>query len=50
MCVHLNFYIVQLPVYFFELQNFPDEEITVTVSNLRIGNVDHVVVDVEIQL
>lgn len=41
---------MQLPVDFFEFQNLPDEEIAVTVRNLSIGNVNHIVINVKVQL
>lgn len=41
---------VQFAVEFFELQQFPDEEVSIAVRHLRVGDVDHVIVDVEVQL
>lgn len=41
---------MQFAVELFKLEKFPDEEVSVTVSHLCVGNVDHVVIDVEVKL
>lgn len=41
---------LQSPVQVFEFQNLADEEVAVSVGNLRVCDVNHVVVDIEIQL
>lgn len=46
----LNFDVVELAIEFFKLENFADEEVTVAVRHLRIGDMDHVVVNVEVKL
>lgn len=46
----LDFNKMQLAVEFFKLDKFTDEEVSVTVSHLRISDVDHVVIDVEVKL
>lgn len=46
----LNFNMVKFPIQLFEFEQLPDEEVTVAVSHFGVRNVDHVVVDVEVQL
>lgn len=41
---------VQLSVEVFELYYFPDEEVSISVGHFRICDVDHVVINVEVQL
>lgn len=41
---------LQSAIQVFELQDFADEEVTVAMGDLCVGDVNHVVVNVEIQL
>lgn len=41
---------MEFSVEFFKLDNFANEEISISVSNLRISNVYHVAINIEIQL
>lgn len=41
---------LQATIQVFEFQNLADEEVTITMRNFRVGDVNHVVVDVEVQL
>lgn len=48
MCLYFN--MVQLPVQLFKLEQLADKEVSVAVSHLGVSDVDHVVVNIEIQL
>lgn len=41
---------MKLTVELLELENLANEEITVTMSDLGVGDVDHIVIDVKVQL
>lgn len=41
---------MQLPVYFLEFQNLPDKEITIAMRNFSIRNVNHIVINIKVQL
>lgn len=41
---------MELSVQFFEFQKFTNEEVAETMSHLRVSNVDHVIINVEVQL
>ena len=41
---------LQSSVEFFALVDLPDEEVAVPTVNLRVGDVDHVLVDVKVDL
>lgn len=41
---------MELPVELFEFDYFPNEKISVSVGHFGVGYVDHVMIDVEIQL
>lgn len=41
---------VELPVELLELEDLADEEVPVAVGDLRVRDVDHIVVDIEVQL
>ena len=39
---------LQTPIQVFEFQNFTNEEVAVAMRNLRVSDMDHVVINVEI--
>lgn len=41
---------MQFAVEFLKFDKFADEEVAVSVRHLRVGDVDHVVIDVEVEL
>ena len=41
---------VEFAVELFELEEFANEEVAEAMSHLRVSNVDHVIVNVEVQL
>ena len=41
---------MQLAIQFFKLQYFANKKVSITMRYLRIGDVNHVMIDVEIQL
>lgn len=41
---------MQFAIQFLELQYLADEEVSVAMCHLRVGNVNHVVINVEVQL
>lgn len=47
---HSDFNVMELSVQFFEFQKFTNEEVAETMSHLRVSNVDHVIINVEVQL
>lgn len=47
---HLYFNVVQLAVQFLEFEKLADEEVAVAMRHFSVGDVDHVVVDKEVQL
>lgn len=46
----LHFKVVKFSVEIFKLQDFSYEEISVTMGHLSVSNVNHVVINVEVQL
>lgn len=41
---------VKFAVELFEFEEFANEEVSKTVSHLSVSNVDHVIIDVKVQL
>lgn len=50
MIEYFSLEFLQSTIQILELQNLADEEVSVAVGDLRISDVDHVLVDVEVQL
>lgn len=48
--IHLYLDVMELAVKLFKFQKFPNEKVAITVGHLRIGDVDHIIVDVKVQL
>lgn len=46
----LHYDVVQFSIELFKLKDFADEEVTITVGHFGIRNVNHVIVNVEVQL
>lgn len=41
---------MKFPVKVFELQNFPNKEVPVSVRHLGVSDVDHIVIDIKVKL
>lgn len=46
----LNLDVVQFAVELFKFQDLADEKVAIAVRHLRVRDVDHIVVDIEVQL
>lgn len=49
-CILLDFNMMEFTVQLFKLEEFTDEEVAEAMSHLRVSNVNHVIVNVEVQL
>ena len=49
-CARSELHGLELPVDVVELEDLPDEEVSVAPVHLRVSDVDHVLVDVEVHL
>lgn len=48
--IQLNLYMMQFAIQFFEFQYFTNEKVSITVRYLRVGDVNHIMINIEIQL
>lgn len=46
----LYFYIMQFSVEFLKLEDFPDEKVAIAMGHFRIGDVDHIMINIKVQL